>query len=137
MRQARIKGEGLSYYHFVSRIVDRRFIFGDAEKEYFVALMRKLEGFLGLRVVTYVVMCNHFHLLVEGPDEETQAGLDRDTLLKRMPLSLRRQRRADIDRDVRASRPERQRSNGRANPRALPQAHGRCFCLHERIEAAI
>ena len=86
MRQARIKGEGLSYYHCVSRIVDRRFIFGDAEKEHFVALMRKLEGFLGLRVVTYVVMCNHFHLLVEEPDEETRAGLDRDTLLKRMPI---------------------------------------------------
>ncbi len=86
MRQARIKGEGLSYYHCVSRIVDRRFIFGDAEKEHFVALMRKLEGFLGLRVVTYVVMCNHFHLLVEEPDEETRAGLDRETLLKRMPI---------------------------------------------------
>ena len=28
MRQARIKGKGLSYYHCVSRIVDRRFIFG-------------------------------------------------------------------------------------------------------------
>ena len=48
--------------------------------------MRKLEGFLGLRVVTYVVMCNHFHLLVEEPDEEVRAGLDRDTLLKRMPI---------------------------------------------------
>ena len=47
--------------------------------------MRKLDGFLGLRVITYVVMGNHFHLLVEEPDEETRAGLDRDTLLKPMP----------------------------------------------------
>lgn len=86
MRQARIKGEGLSYYHCVSRIVDRRFIFGDAEKEHFVALMRKLEGFLGLRVVTYVVMSNHFHLLVEEPDEETRAAIDRDILLARMSI---------------------------------------------------
>ena len=31
-------------------IVDRRFIFGDAEKGHFVALMRKFEGFPGLRV---------------------------------------------------------------------------------------
>lgn len=30
-------------------MVDRRFIFGDTEEEHFVALMRKLEGFLGLR----------------------------------------------------------------------------------------
>ncbi len=50
MRPARIKGEGLSYHHCVSRIVDRRFIFGDAEKEHFFALMRKVEDFLGLRI---------------------------------------------------------------------------------------
>ncbi|NLT70167.1 MAG: chemotaxis protein CheW [Verrucomicrobiaceae bacterium] len=70
----------------MSRVVDRRFIFGDAEKEHFVAIMRKLEGFLGLRVVTYVVMSNHFHLLVEEPDEEARATLDRETLLRRMPI---------------------------------------------------
>lgn len=86
MRRARIRGRGLSYYHCVSRVVDRRFIFGDAEKEYFVAVMRKLEAFLGLRVVTYVVMGNHFHLLVEEPDEETRSALDRETLLQRMPI---------------------------------------------------
>ncbi len=50
-----------------SRIVDCGFIFGDAEKEHSVALMRKLEDFLSLRVVTYVVMCNQFHLFVEEP----------------------------------------------------------------------
>ena len=33
-----------------SLIVDRRFISGDAKKEHFIALMRKFEGFLGLRV---------------------------------------------------------------------------------------
>ena len=59
-------------------------IFGDAEKEHFVALMRKFEGFLGFRVVTCVAMCNHFHLLVEEPDEAARVGLARETLLKRM-----------------------------------------------------
>lgn len=68
MRQARIRGEGLSYYHCLSRVVDRQFILGDDEREHFVILMRKLEAFLGLRVVTYAVMSNHFHLLVEEPD---------------------------------------------------------------------
>jgi putative transposase len=68
MRQARIRGQGLSYYHVISRVVDRRFILGDEEREHFVVLMRKLEAFLGLRVVTYVVMSNHFHLLIEEPN---------------------------------------------------------------------
>ena len=84
MRQARIRGEGLSYYHCLSRVVDRRFIFGDEEREFAVALMRKLEAFLGLRVVTYALMSNHFHLLVEEPDREALPPLDRATLLRRL-----------------------------------------------------
>jgi REP element-mobilizing transposase RayT len=84
MRQARIRGEGLSYYHCLSRVVDRRFIFGDEEREFAVALMGKLEAFLGLRVVTYAVMSNHFHVLVEEPDRDQLPPLDRETLLRRL-----------------------------------------------------
>ena len=84
MRQARIRGKGLSYYHIISRVVDRRFILGDEEREHFVALMRKLEAFLGLRVVTYVVMSNHFHLLIEEPDRDNLPAMDRETLLQRL-----------------------------------------------------
>lgn len=84
MRQARIRGEGLSYYHCLSRVVDRQFILGDEEREHFVALMLKLEAFLGLRVVTYAVMPNHFHLLVEEPDRSKLPPLDRDTLIERL-----------------------------------------------------
>jgi len=84
MRQSRIRGEGLSYYHCLSRVVDRQFIFGDEEREHFVILMRRLEAFLGLRVVTYCIMSNHFHLLVEEPEEGEREQLDRDTLLRRL-----------------------------------------------------
>ena len=83
MRQARLRGEGQSYYHCISRVVDRRYIFQDEEKELFVGIMRKLEAFLGLRVVTYCIMSNHFHLLVEEPDAEAIPALDRRTLLER------------------------------------------------------
>jgi hypothetical protein len=68
----------------LSRVVDRRFVFGDEEREFAVALMRKLEAFLGLRVVTYAVMSNHFHLLVEESDRDQLPPLDRDTLLRRL-----------------------------------------------------
>jgi len=86
MRTPRIRGEGLSYYHCVSRVVDQRFIFQDHEREYFVSLMRKLEAFSGMRVVTYCVMSNHFHLLVEEPDQEDLAPLTADELLRRLRL---------------------------------------------------
>lgn len=84
MRTARIRGEGKSYYHCVSRVVDRRFIFGEEEKEHFVVLMRKLEAFHGIRVVTYCVMSNHFHLLVEIPDPDSLASLSSELILKRI-----------------------------------------------------
>ncbi|HQZ29975.1 MAG TPA: transposase [Verrucomicrobiales bacterium] len=86
MRQSRIKGLGLSYYHCISRIVGREFLLGDDEKEHFLVLMRRLEAFHGVRAVTYCVMSNHFHLLLEVPDPATTAALDRETILHRIGL---------------------------------------------------
>ena len=84
MRQPRIRGEGKSYYHCLSRVVDGRFILEDEEREHFVALMRQLEAFHGMRVVTYCVMSNHFHLLIEEPDEETRANWGAEQILGRV-----------------------------------------------------
>ncbi|MGE3311976.1 MAG: transposase, partial [Limisphaerales bacterium] len=56
-----------AYYHCISRVVDRRFIFNDAEKDRFVALLRECEQFCRVRVLTYCILSNHFHLLVEVP----------------------------------------------------------------------
>jgi REP element-mobilizing transposase RayT len=70
MRTGRLKApkeHEEAYYHCVSRVVDRQFIFGDEEKEMFVSMMRKYERFFGVRVMTYCVMSNHFHILVEVP----------------------------------------------------------------------
>lgn len=52
-------------FHVVSRIVDRRMVFGDTEKRVFVEMMRRYEGFCGVRVLAYSVMGNHFHILVQ------------------------------------------------------------------------
>lgn len=54
-------------YHCTSRVVDRQFVFGAAEKEHFVALMRELAEFCGVHIITFCVMSNHFHLLVRVP----------------------------------------------------------------------
>ena len=54
-------------YHCISRVVDRRFVLQRKEKEKFVELMRLYEEFCGVNVVTYCVMTNHFHLLIEVP----------------------------------------------------------------------
>ena len=66
MRRRRLLGRGkTNYYHLMSRVVDRRFIFEKEEKEFFRWLMRRLEKFMGVRVLTYCIMSNHFHILAE------------------------------------------------------------------------
>src|ERR1700739_4917411 len=78
MRFPRVKAEGQSFYHCVSRVVDRQYIFqtaghGSPEAERFVLLMRRLEAFSGVRVLTCTLMSNHFHLLCEVPPALRQA----------------------------------------------------------------
>ena len=57
-------------YHVVSRVVDRRLVFGDEEKEFFRGLLRRQLAFSGLRCLAWCFMGNHFHLLLEVPDKE-------------------------------------------------------------------
>jgi putative transposase len=89
MKQRRIivpPGYGSAYYHCVSRVVDRRIVFHAAEKEVFRSILRKLERFLGVRVATYCLMGNHFHLLLEVPDKESMPRLEAEGLLELLPL---------------------------------------------------
>lgn len=75
-------------YHVVSRVVDRRFVLKDTEKEYFRRLMRMYERFSGCRVLSYCFMTNHFHLLLEVPpggvDKGDSLGLSDEELIYRL-----------------------------------------------------
>ena len=71
MRTKRIKEQGRAYYHVISRVVDRRFAFNDDEKERFRKIMRAVEAFTGVEVLTYANMDNHFHLLLNVPEPKT------------------------------------------------------------------
>jgi len=86
MSAIRCLGLEKSFYHCVSRVVDRRFVFHSSEKEAFRSILRKLESFLDVRVATYCLMGNHFHLLLEVPDRKTLAPLTPELLLRRLPL---------------------------------------------------
>ena len=81
MRRPRLKAPDhlpVAYYHCVSRVVNRDFVLGPAEKERFLSLMRLYEAFGGLRVVALCVMSNHFHVLVEVPKRPADAELPDD-----------------------------------------------------------
>ncbi len=54
-------------YHCYSRIVDRRPILHEADKELFRSLMVELAEFCQVRILTFCIMSNHFHILLEVP----------------------------------------------------------------------
>jgi putative transposase len=70
-------------YHVHSRVVDRRFVLGTEEKEKFRTLMRMQENFTGCRAISYCLMDNHFHLLLEVPPM-AEGGISDEELLKRL-----------------------------------------------------
>ena len=72
-------------YHIVSRIVDRRFVLKREEKEHFRRLMRQYERFSGCRVLSYCVMSNHFHILLEVPPLPPE-GLADSEFFKRLAV---------------------------------------------------
>jgi REP element-mobilizing transposase RayT len=70
-------------YHCISRVVDRRFVFEDGEREHFRMFMRMQENFSGCRVLSYCIMSNHFHILLEVPPMPA-GGISDEELLKRL-----------------------------------------------------
>ena len=74
-------------YHCVSRVVWRQFIFDDAGKEFLRQTMRNYEVFCGVRVLTFCLMSNHIHILVEVPpkqDAETLLAASDEEFFKRL-----------------------------------------------------
>jgi hypothetical protein len=84
MRRPRLKAPAshpVAYYHCVSRVVNREFVLGAAEKDKLVEYMRTYEQLYGLRVISYCIMSNHFHILVEVPQRPAAEDLPGDVAL--------------------------------------------------------
>ncbi len=57
-------------YHVMSRTCGGEVFFDDVEKEALRRVLWRLADFSGVRLVTYCIMGNHFHVLVEVPKRE-------------------------------------------------------------------
>ena len=110
MRRARLKEDSewaAAFYHCVSRVVDKRFALGEEEKERFVKLMRGYEAFCGVRLVTFCIMSNHVHLLVEVPRRPAPADFPSDAeLVKRLRQADCRHEAATLEQDLQRLRRE-------------------------------
>jgi putative transposase len=56
-------------YHVVSRTCGQGFLLGGVEKERMRELIGRVAAFCGVELLTYCILDNHFHLLVEVPGE--------------------------------------------------------------------
>jgi REP element-mobilizing transposase RayT len=56
----------------MSRTTAREFLFHAQEKECFRLMMHRLAAFSGVNVLTYCIMDNHFHILLEVPEQDAQ-----------------------------------------------------------------
>jgi putative transposase len=58
-------------FHVMSRFVKEVEFMDDVEKEGLMLLMQKMAAFLGVDLLTFCVMGNHFHALVEVPERQS------------------------------------------------------------------
>ena len=58
-------------YHVMSRTCGGEVFFDDVEKEALRRVIWRMAEFSGIKVVTYCLMSNHFHLLAEVPHRQT------------------------------------------------------------------
>ena len=86
MRRHRITGRGCCYYHVISRVVGQRYFLGTDEKDVFRDMMWRVAEFSGVQIITYTVMDNHFHMLIQIPE---RSSITEDEILRRMSLIYR------------------------------------------------
>jgi putative transposase len=86
-------------YHCISRVVGRGLLLGEAEREHFRMLMRMCEKFTGCRVLSYCLMSNHFHLLLEVPPMP-EGGISDAEFFERLGVFYREARVAEIRKEM-------------------------------------
>ncbi len=96
----------MAIYHVVTRVVDRRFVLEAAEKEQLRILLRMYERFTGCQILSYCLMSNHLHVLLEVPpgcEKGESLGLSDEELLRRLGGLYSRNYTASVAREIEAA----------------------------------
>ena len=74
-RPVRVDVEG-GWYHVTARGIERRAIFGDVrDHEHFLELLPAMGERYGVEIHAYVLMVNHYHLLIRTPHANASAAI--------------------------------------------------------------
>jgi putative transposase len=79
-RQKGSSDEGREFYHVWSKAVNGEWLFHRVEKEVFMRMMWQVAEFTGIRIITFKILSNHFHIVLEVPKREE---LSDEELLRR------------------------------------------------------
>lgn len=96
----------VAIYHVVTRVVDRQLVLGDEEKEHLRRLLRMYERFSGCRILSYCLMSNHLHVLLEVPPgcgKGESLGLTDAELLRRLGGLYSRNHTTLVQRELEAA----------------------------------
>jgi len=64
------------WYHVTARGIERRAIFDDVrDHEHFIELIAEMSERYGAEIHAYVLMVNHYHLLVRTPQANARAAI--------------------------------------------------------------
>lgn len=97
-RTTLVAGDRSQVFHVISRVVDQNFIFEEEEKGKFLSMMRRMEAFTGVEVLSYCLMSNHFHLLLHVPVRPEE--LTDEEVRDRMAAFYGKKRMAEMDRKI-------------------------------------
>lgn len=61
-------------YHALDRINGRLLLLDREAKQVFIKMMRMYEAYTDVRVLSYAIMDNHFHLLLEVPPQKERCA---------------------------------------------------------------
>ena len=77
-------------FHVVNRVYDRKFLLDAEGKEFFLRVLRAYEDVLGVEVLTFCVMDNHFHLLLRVPHRPKDFDVPLEVVVERLERALGR-----------------------------------------------
>ncbi|MFQ3225195.1 MAG: putative transposase [Lentimonas sp.] len=82
LRRTKLSGVRATY-HAMSRTVGGAFLFEDREKEMLRKMIWQVADFCGVEVLTYCIMSNHFHVLIQVPGVDSVSDVE---LLRRFKV---------------------------------------------------
>lgn len=77
-------------FHVVNRVYDRHFLLDAEGKEFFLGVLRAYEDALGVEVLTFCLMDNHFHLLLRVPQRPEGFDVPLEVVVERLERALGR-----------------------------------------------